>query len=146
MSNLAEHLEQIAMQTIEIEGLERPLYEAGNLVVIRCTPEAKTALADIVTLATGYALRVKWLNEGTLVSIGLPTQKTKAHNGKEVVQQNTEVGEEVLCSSGEEGRQGGDRGSEETQLGADEQSGKKAVGDLPREEKNGIRGAIETSG
>lgn len=116
------------MQVIATDGLERPLYEEGNLVVIRCTPEAKTALADIVTLATGHALRVKWLNQGTLVSIGLPTQKLKSHHGKEGIQQPAEVGPQVLCGSGEEGRQSGDRGSEETQLGADEQSVEKAVG------------------
>jgi hypothetical protein len=58
----------------------------GDLVVIGCELATKPQLADVVALATRLHLRVKWCNEGTLVAIGIPTQK----HGKKVSQQTIE--------------------------------------------------------
>lgn len=53
-------------------SLEVPLHEDGNLSVIRCTNATRNALTRIVDQATKAKLRVKWLNDSTLVAIGLP--------------------------------------------------------------------------
>lgn len=53
-------------------SLEVPLHEADNLSVIRCTDPTRDALTRIVEQATTAKLRVKWLNDSTLVAIGLP--------------------------------------------------------------------------
>ncbi len=47
----------------------------GDLVVIGCAPSAKAALTTLIKFASDLALNVKWMNDGTLVCLGLPTQK-----------------------------------------------------------------------
>lgn len=85
-------------------GLIIRLSDPQDLTVISGQAEAKEQLASIVRLATGMGLRVKWLNEGTLVAIGVPTKKPQ-HNGKEVRQENPQGSEPVLRGSRPEGRQ-----------------------------------------
>ena len=83
----------------------------GDLVVIGCELATKPQLADVVALATRLHLRVKWCNEGTLVAIGIPTQKSGT-NGKKVRQETTESSPRVLLSGREKGRT--DEGSNES--------------------------------
>ena len=69
-------------------GLVIRLNAPGDLVVIGCSAETKEQLASVVALATSHGLRSKWCNEGTLVTIGVPTQKPGRGNGKEGSQEN----------------------------------------------------------
>lgn len=99
--DLTLHLGTIIDQAKEL-GLAIRLAVPNDLAVIGGKPAQKAQLGTIVKLATALGLRVKWLNEGTLVAIGLP----KHHNGKEVSKQTPESRPAVLCISGPEGRQG----------------------------------------
>ncbi len=83
----------------------------GDLVVIGCDQATKPRLADLVALAGRLHLRVKWCNDGTLVAIGIPTQKSGI-NGKKGSQETTEGSPRILCSSGTEGRR--DEGTNES--------------------------------
>ena len=76
----------------------------GDLAVIGCDQATKPRLADLVALAGRLHLRVKWCNEGTLVAIGIPTQKPGSNHGKKGSQETTEGGPGLLCSGGAEGR------------------------------------------
>lgn len=100
-ADLTQHLGTIIEQAKEL-GLSIRLADPNDLTVINGTAEQKAQLGTIVKLAPALGLRVKWLNEGTLVAIGLP----KKNNGKEVIQQTPEGRSTVLCISGQEGRQG----------------------------------------
>lgn len=100
-ADLTPHLGTIIEEAKEL-GLSIRLSDPNDLTVISGTAEQKAQLGTIVKLATALGLRVKWLNEGSLVAIGLP----KKHNGKEVIQQTPESRPAVLCSSGPERRQG----------------------------------------
>ena len=88
-SSPAIHLSTITDQAKSL-GLCVRLAAPGDLSVIACEPTTKEHLGRIVTLATQLGLRVKWLNEGTLVAIGIPTKKPPVQNGQEVSQENPE--------------------------------------------------------
>jgi len=74
MKTHEENLAELHQRVIEIAGIEVPLGDEG-LFVVRCTAESKAALASVVTEAAALKLRAKWLNDGTLVAIGVPTKK-----------------------------------------------------------------------
>lgn len=84
-----QELQQGLLQVIEeAQGhqLEIRHHAPGDLVVIGCQPQTKPQLGNVVALAMRLHLRVKWCNDGTLVAIGIPTQK----HGKKGNQQTSE--------------------------------------------------------
>lgn len=93
----------IIIDTARAQQLEIRHHAPGDLVVIGCDQVTKPRLSDLVALAGRLQLRVKWCNEGTLVAIGIPTQKPGTH-GKKGSQETTESSPGLLRSSGEEGR------------------------------------------
>jgi hypothetical protein len=84
-----QELQQSLIEVIENakkHQLDIRHHAPGDLVVIGCQPQTKQQLGDVVALATRLNLRAKWCNDGTLVAIGIPTQK----NGKKGNQQTSE--------------------------------------------------------
>lgn len=86
---LQQHLTNIIDRARE-SGLNIRLNSPGDLVVIGCGATTKQQLATVVALATSLGLRAKWCNEGTLVTIGVPTQKPVKADAKEGSQETTQ--------------------------------------------------------
>lgn len=74
MTEHEQNLETICQQAISA-GLTLPLHSPADLIVVRATSESKEALATVIKAAKKLKLRNKWLNEGTLVCIAIPTRQ-----------------------------------------------------------------------
>jgi hypothetical protein len=73
MSEHEQNLEAIRQQALSA-GLTVPLHSPGDSLVVRASAEAKAELATLIKSATKLKLRNKWLNDGTLVCIAIPTR------------------------------------------------------------------------
>ena len=82
------HLAEIFAQATELSLIVR-LHRPGDLMVIGCLPSSKPQLTALVESARTLQLAIKWCNEGSLVTIAVPTQKPGTPlNGKESLPKN----------------------------------------------------------
>ena len=83
------HLAEIFSQAQELKLIVR-LHCPGDLMVIGCLPSTKPQLTALVESARTLQLAIKWCNEGSLVTIAVPTQKPGTPiNGKESLPENS---------------------------------------------------------